>query len=334
MRDQLAAKYREAGKPVVPEAMSVTPLEVVSHTLIVRDAEQDFLLYETNRRSKLTTQTVAFWLPEVAGASRLHRRLSVVPDAIQLVLRAGYRFDRISGLTVERRAINTSFKKVVETVVPNSAARPDALLVDHNAEQWLHGKLLAEVLTVIKNYGLTPAEEREALDEIGKIKMPSSPMTIQDLLQLEENSLMLTVNGVQVEAKPATNDEAITKLKEARLRSEQLAEAAEKISDLANDETINDRKFHSESRRAVINAGQRPVSSRLTQSANMHWDKDDSDIKDNHLQEIRKGARMRRISPRTAGASRRAMSARSRVCSKKAKQSRNFCNFAASPLPP
>ena len=142
---------------------------------------------------------------------------------------------------------------------------------------------------VTKNYGLTPAEEREALDEIGKIKMPSSPMTIQDLLQLEEeNSLMLTVNGVQVEAKPATNDEAITKLKEAGLRSEQLAEAAEKISDLANDETINDRKFHSESRRAVINAGQSASFLEITHSANMHWDKDDSDIKDNHLQEIRK----------------------------------------------
>ena len=144
VRDRLPPPKCREGKPVAPEAISVTPLEVVSHTLIVRDAEQDFLLYETNRRSKLTTQTVAFWLPEVAGASRLHRRLSVVPDAIQLVLRAGYRFDRISGLTVERRAIDAWFKKVVETVVANSAARPDALLVDHNAEQWLHGKLLAK----------------------------------------------------------------------------------------------------------------------------------------------------------------------------------------------
>ena len=166
LRVQLAAKYRQSGKPVEPEAITITPLELASHSLLLRDSRQDFLLFETNQRSKLTPQTMVFQVPDGDGSGRLHERLAIIPEAIQLVLRAGYRFDRISSLTVERRAINASWKKIVRLWLCRTPNRnPTPFSWRREVEQLLQGKLLAEVMTVIKSYGLTPEEERAAPGE-------------------------------------------------------------------------------------------------------------------------------------------------------------------------
>jgi hypothetical protein len=288
LRAQLAAMYRQVGKPVEPEAIMITPLELASHSLILRNLRQEFLLFETNQQSKLTPQTMVFQVPDGDGSGQLHERLATIPESIQLVLRAGYRFDRIASLTVERRALNTSFKKVADSVMPNSGAKPTAFLVDREMEQSLQSKVLAEAVTVIKSFGLSPDEEREALERIGKLSLPSAPMSIQDLFDLENTSFMLTPGAIGFEVQPATNTEAIIKLKEARFTRDQLKNAAEKISDYANDSSLDDRRFHSLSRKEALAAGASGGFLFFSASANMHCDKQEAEITDTDLQEIRK----------------------------------------------
>jgi hypothetical protein len=98
---------------------------------------------------------------------------------------------------------------------------------------------------------------------------------------------MLTVEGVRLEAKPATNEEAITKLKEARFFSEKLTRLAESISDIANNTSLDDRKFHSTVRRMVLDAGASGGFLCFSAKANMHLDKSESEITENHLKEIK-----------------------------------------------
>jgi hypothetical protein len=288
---QLAWKYKEAGKPVAPEAISVTPLEIAAHSLLIRDMDKDYLLFETEKPTKLTAQTATFRVPMVAGADRLHERLSTTPETVQLVLRAGYRFDRIAGLTVERRALNTAWQKVIESVMPNAATKAESLLVDRKAEQALRRMLATEVATVIKTFGLAASEEVEALrlalEQIDKLTLPTAPMSVKELLELEEGSLFFTAAGVKLEGKPATNEEAITKLKEARSYSEKLTRVAESISDIANNTSLDDRKFHSTARRLVLDAGASGGFLCFSAKANMHLDKSENEITDNHLKEIK-----------------------------------------------
>jgi hypothetical protein len=164
LRAQLAWKYKLAGKPVAPEAISITPLEVAAHSLLIRDMDKDYLLLATEKPSKLTAQTVAFRVPMVAGANRLHERLSTAPETVQLVFRAGYRFDRIAGLTVERRALNTAWKKVIDSVMPNTAKKAESLLVDRQTAQELLSMLRTEMATAVKSFGLDPSEEAHAME--------------------------------------------------------------------------------------------------------------------------------------------------------------------------
>lgn len=292
LRAQLAWKYKEAGKPVAPEAISITPMEVAAHSLLLRDLQNEYLLFSTDKPTKMTAQTVVFRVPPmVVGADRLHERLSTQLDAVQLVFRPGYRFDRIAGLTVECRAINTAWSKLLEVVLPNATTKAESLLVDRDAEQELRRKLATEVTTVIRSYSLTPEEEKEALKlaraHIEMLSVPSAPLSVRELLELGEESLVFTAASGKLEAKPATNEEAITKLKEARSFSEKLSQLSESISDIANNSSINDRKFHSMARKLVLDAGASGGFAVFSAKANMHLDKSDNEITNNHLTEIK-----------------------------------------------
>jgi hypothetical protein len=291
VRAQLAWKYKAAGKPVPPEAITITPLEVSGHSLLVRDMDKEYLLFDTNKPTRLTTQTVAFRVPMVSGAERLHERLSTVPEAVQLVFRAGYRFDRIAGLTVERRALASAWDKVLESVMPHKAPRAESLLVDRDAEQTLQKMLAKELTTIVKSYGLTSAEEtdaiRLAMSQIEKLTVPSSPLSVNELLELEQSSMVYTAASGKIEAKPATNEEVITKLKECQSLSKNIASVAESISDIANNTSLDDRKFHSSARKNVIDAGASGGFLCFNARANFHLDKDEQQIDESDLKDIK-----------------------------------------------
>ncbi len=261
-RATIVEKFREAGRPVEPKAITVNPLEWVALSLVIRDGNSEYVAYATKNVSNVAAQTIAFRVPMLTGAESLHQRLAnpKTMASVQLVLRAGYAFDKIAGLTVERKAINSAWQRVMESVFPNDPTKQAGpLYLDRNAEQLVYAKLKAEVSLVVRSYGLNAADEAEALKtvlaQLDKLTTPAAPMTVADLLDLNEKSVVLTVSAGKIEAQPATDDLMRTKFTEMKSSSEEVSRTAEAISDIATKHSKDERKFHSEARQLVIDGG-------------------------------------------------------------------------------
>ena len=91
-------------------------------------------------------------------------------------------------------------------------------------------------------------DEAEALKtvlaQLDKLTTPAATMTVAELLDLNDRSVVVTATAGKLESKPATDQKAITDFQEHKSSLEKVATMAEAISDLASNSRIDDRKFH------------------------------------------------------------------------------------------
>jgi hypothetical protein len=278
LRKQLQAKYVDAGHNVSPEAITITKLIPEAYRLILRDGTKDYELFSTDISSRMTAQTIQFHLPMMTPeAEHLHRMLSSGENrqAIQLVLRSAVKWDRVSGLTLERRALASAWSKVREIIKPpDGKATESMLVVGLDADQEVRKLMGTALADSVHSFGLTPEEESallaKALDAINATK--PTTLSIAELLQLEEDAKVWTIKQGQVEAAPATVTKALTELKEVKSREEELDKLAESVSDLASNSSFEDTTFHREASKLLLDAhaGSGFI---LTFEAGLHLDK-------------------------------------------------------------
>ena len=92
----------------------------------------------------------------------------------------------------------------------------------------------------------------KALDAINGTK--PTTLTVAELLQMEDGSMIYTIKNGQTEAAPATVTKALTELKELKSREEELDKLAESVSDLASNSSIEDATFHREASKLLLDA--------------------------------------------------------------------------------
>jgi hypothetical protein len=284
-RATLAEKYRHAGRATEPKAITVTPLEMSGYSIVLNDGEREYIAFATTKPTSVSSESIGFRVP--SGADNLHQRLSdpMTRRSVKVVLRAGYSFDRIVGLTVEKQAINAVWQTLLDSVRPNGN-RTGEVLVNRNILQELRKNAVAQILRDVKVYGLAAGEVAAELDKASSVmgSVPVSPVTVPELLAMEESAWMYTLKAIQKDITPDEMNNAISKLKEARNRAEKMTEAAEKVSDYAKDDKLTNDAYYSKARKEMLGV----KGGGWGVSVDFHLDKDENDVKKNFSQDIQK----------------------------------------------
>ena len=288
LHKQLLAKYVEAGHALLnPEALAITRLNPDAYRLIMVCDKQEYELYSTDASTRLSSQMIHFHLP-MGGpeAENLRHMLSDKLETVELVLRSGVQWERVAGFTLERSALKSSWSKVSEIVRPPDGKASDSLLVvGRIADQEVRRLFADKVEFDFRSWGLTTEEEAAFLAKAREdIKThETAPLTIGELLRLEQDAVVWDVKAGKIEAAPDTINEALTELHELRSREAKIDQFCEKISDLAasSSSTVSDEKFHDKASRLLIDANASGSYIFFSAEAGLHLDKAWSDVEKN-----------------------------------------------------